>query len=329
MESVTTFKRNITLLLITAFLILSCEDSYYIEKDKEIKIISKNISGQDSSKNGPFLKKVVAVSKDKAWSCDSTGLMLLTLNEGNDWQDYDINEKINDILFVDENTGWIITDRKILFTDNACADFTLQKELKLLYYRDLSFLDIDNYDSEQISVALNTDYMAISTNKGKSWYFANIDSDIEFKHTIFPQENRAFYISDDAIVYNEIKNEKIINTKLDQKLNFKLNDIDNYKEFVWVSSRNQLFETNLEFLDFKQLYECQEGEEIVCIDMINREAGVLLLKKNEFSIIKITEDSGMSWEQLSESEEELYDIDFFDSNNGFAVGKNTAMTIKR
>lgn len=329
MESATVFKRNIILLVISALFILSCEDSHYIEKDKEIKIISKNINGEDSAKDGPFLKKVVAVSKDKAWSCDSTGLMLLTLNEGNDWQDYEINEKINDILFIDENTGWIITDRKILFTNNACADFSLQKELKLLYYRDLSFLNIDNYDTEKIAIALNTDYMAISTNKGKSWYFSNIDNDIQFNYTIFPVENRAYYISDDAIVYNEIKNENIINAKLDHKFNFKVNDIDNFKEVIWVSNKDQLFETGLDFLNLKQLYECQEGEEIVCIDMINKKSGVILLKKNGLSIIKITEDSGMNWEELSESEDELYDIDFFDSNNGFAVGKNTAMTIKR
>jgi hypothetical protein len=315
--------------LFFAFVFTSCEDSHYIEKDKEIRIISKEINNDDTDGISPTLRKVVAVSKDKAWSCDSTGLMLLTINEGNDWQNIDIDDQIFDMTFENEMTGWILTYDKILYTNNACKTFKIQKHLTERFYRDLYFKDISKLENT-IAVALNTKYLAISKNSGQVWYFSHIGNHSEFTHCIVTEKDKAFYFSKDSIFFNKIVDDKVINGSFPLKIKEYIVDVKNFKNSsVWIATKEKIYLTNTDFNTYTIIFSVNDGDEIISIDLFDENRGVVLIKNNNGSEIKITNDNNEEWRSLHEDSGDLLDIDFIDEFTGFAVGKGLALTITK
>lgn len=314
-------------LLLLTLLLAACEDSHYIEKDKEVRIISKQFNNDSENSETPILRKVVAVSKDKAWSCDSTGLMLLTTNEGNDWQNIDINTNINDLLFVDEETGWVITDDKILFTNDACKSFNTQKVLTESFYRDLYFNNISKFEST-IAVALNTKYLAVSKNSGNAWYFSHIGNYTEFSHSIVTDLSTAYYFSKDSIFYNKLIGEKVISGSMHFKLQQSIIDVKNHSNVaIWIATEKEVFLTDTDFNIFTIIYTAKNDEKIAAIDLFDDTKGVILTNNASESTIRITKDNGLNWESLYSLSGELLDIDFIDEYTGFAVGKGLAITI--
>ncbi len=329
MDYITLSKKLKILLLLFTALLFACEDSYYIEKEKEIKIIKKEIKNGNNNNDKAILNKVIAIGIDKAWSSDSQGIMLLTNNQGDDWKLNYLDTPINDMLFIDENTGWIITDKKILFTDNACQSFKIQKELLEIFYVDLTFKNIDNIDDEHIAVCINNSYLAVSSNGGGSWYFSNVKNNTEIMRTVYPSKEKAYYIASNSVYYNEINGSEVLSGEIPfNQGEGKIIDAKSYgKEYIWLAYRDKILLTTDEFNSFSSIYLASGNENIYAIDFIDQNHGWLLLHSNNESIIKMTDNGGDTWEILYKTQGKLYDLDFYDKDHGFAVGEGMAITI--
>ncbi len=130
----------------------------------------------------------------KGWAAGNGGEVFLTTNGGNNWDSVDLNISLNDIIFVNESTGWVCGGGYIYKTTDGGYNWKLQYSTNGGVLSSVSFVNLN------FGWAINLERYRIyrTTNSGNNWILTDSLNDCFNAHNILFTSLNTGYVSGDC-----------------------------------------------------------------------------------------------------------------------------------
>ncbi|MEX0721464.1 MAG: T9SS type A sorting domain-containing protein [Balneolaceae bacterium] len=258
------------------------------------------------------------------------GIVLKTEDAGENWSVIHQNDNsfnLNKVQFLNENTGWIANDQKILFTDDGGDEWVELYNIdsigfdmsdKYLELIDLEFMNLTDgwmlvsvhyYNGESYSYVFNT------ADGGENWDAQAYSDTYLFHELQFIDETNGWILSENATA----------NTTDGENWQLQLTDsVNNYNTMHfsdvntgWIAGDGRLIKTEDNGENWDEVYN-EYSQYFWSFHFINSQKGWAASAK----IIQHSSDGGETWEvQYSDDNAYIESVFFSDENTGWAVGE--------